>query len=86
MPESRRRKPKKASAPASTTVRVTKKRPSAPWVGALILGLFLLGVVWLLAYYLSGGGLPGLDALGGWNIFIGFAFVVSGLGIATQWR
>jgi Cell division protein CrgA len=86
MPESRRRKKKKASAPSPTTRTTRAKRPSAPWVGALILALFLIGVAWLLAYYLAGTSIPGMSALGGLNLLVGFAFVIVGLGIATQWR
>jgi hypothetical protein len=88
MPESRRRKPKKSgvTVPAGA-VRVTKKKgPSPPWVGALIVALFLIGVAWLLLYYFSSGSLPGMSALAGANIFIGFGFVVAGLAVATQWR
>lgn len=86
MPESRRRTKKKASAPAPTTRTTKAKRPSAPWVGALILVLFGVGVAWLLVYYLAGSSIPGMSALGGLNLLVGFAFVIVGLGVATQWR
>lgn len=87
MPESRRRKPKKSSPPPGPApVKVTRKGPSAPWVPALMLALFLIGIAWLLTYYFSSGGFPGMSALGGWNVFVGFSFVVVGLGVATQWR
>ena len=88
MPESRRRKKKSTSAvaaPATATKR-TAPPPSPPWYGGLILAMFVLGIVWLLVYYLSNGGVLGLEKLGGWNLMIGFGFVVVGLGLATRWR
>jgi hypothetical protein len=88
VPESRRRKKKAAPVVATTTVRTKRAAPppSPPWYGGLILAMFILGIVWLLAYYLSNGELPGLSALGGWNLLVGFGFVVVGLGLATRWR
>ena len=86
MPVSRRRKKKSTyTAPATTQVR-KRKPPSPPWVGGLILALFLIGIVYLLTYYFSNGGVLWMDSLHGWNILIGFGFVVVGLGVATQWR
>jgi hypothetical protein len=88
VPESRRRKKKSTSAvaaPATATKR-TAPPPSPPWYGGLILAMFVLGIVWLLVYYLSNGGVLGLENLGGWNLMIGFGFVVVGLGLSTRWR
>ncbi len=88
MPESRRRKKKSAPqvAPASSAPR-RKAAPSPPWYGALILAVFALGIAWLLVYYLSNGGVLGLEHLGaGGNLAIGFGFIVVGLALSTQWR
>lgn len=87
MPESRRRKPKKATAarPAST-VAVKRRSPSPRWFGGMIMAFFLIGIAYLLTYYFSNGGVWGMESLGGWNILIGFGFVVIGLGVATQWH
>ncbi|OAA18504.1 Uncharacterized protein family (UPF0233) [Frankia sp. EI5c] len=88
MPESRRRKPKKTTAPAPQGSTRTPKRkpPSPPWFGAMILAFFLIGIAYLLVYYFSNGGVLGMESLGGWNILIGFGFVVVGLAVSTQWR
>ena len=88
MPESRRRKKKSTSAVATPGVSTRRAAPppSPPWYGGLILAMFVLGIVWLLVYYLSNGGVLGLENLGGWNLMIGFGFVVVGLGLATRWR
>jgi hypothetical protein len=86
VPVSPRRKPKKA-APARTATQAPKRRPpSPPWFGAMILAFFVIGIAYLLLYYFSNGGIAGMQDLGGWNILIGFGFVVIGLGVATQWH
>jgi hypothetical protein len=88
VPVSRRRK--KKSTPVVATQAAGVKRaappPSPPWYGGLILAMFVIGIVWLLCYYLSEGNMPGISALGGWNLLVGFGFVVVGLGLATRWR
>ena len=89
MPESKRRKKKDARrtvpvAAASTGRRQATASPS--WFPYLLLGLFVLGIVWLLIYYFSNGGVLGMQHLGGWNLAVGFGFIVVGLGLATQWR
>ena len=89
MPVSRRRKKKDARrlAPAGVAPpHSTKKGPSPRWFSGLLLGLFVVGIAWLLTYYFSNGGILGMQHLGGWNLAVGFAFIVGGLGLATQWR
>ncbi|WP_239312503.1 MULTISPECIES: cell division protein CrgA [unclassified Frankia] len=86
VPVSRRRKKKSTTSPPQAPQVRKRKPPSPPWVGATIIALFAIGIIWLLIYYFSNGGVPGMDSLGAWNILIGFGFVVIGLGVATQWR
>jgi hypothetical protein len=88
VPVSRPRKKKSTSAvvaPAAANRRAAPP-PSPPWYGGLILAMFVVGIVWLLTYYLSNGNLAGMSAIGGWNLLVGFGFVVVGLGLATRWR
>jgi hypothetical protein len=90
MPESKARKRSTSSTKATTTRptggQLTRKRPpSPPWVGISILVLFGIGIVYLVLYYITGGGVLGQQSLGGWNILVGFAFIVAGFGMLTQW-
>lgn len=89
MPESRARKRPTAtstrSARATSTQTPKRRPPSPPWVGISILTLFALGIIYLILYYVTGGGVPGQRDLGGWNILIGFGFIVAGFGLLTQW-
>ena len=84
MPESRTRKRAAYTAPRTST-SAKKRPPSPPWVGFSILVLFVIGVVYLVLYYVTGGGVLGQQHLGGWNILIGFGFIVAGFGMLTQW-
>ncbi len=89
MPESRRRKKKNARpASAPATARPAKKQAasSPPWFGGVLLACFVVGIAWLLTYYFSSGGVLGMQHLGGWNLAVGFGFIVAGLGLATQWK
>jgi hypothetical protein len=82
VPKSRVRQ-KAAYTPPPT--RSPKKQVSPPWVAPVMVGSFLLGLVWLILFYVTNGSLP-VSALGNWNLIVGFAFIVGGFGISTQWR
>jgi hypothetical protein len=46
----------------------------------------VIGLAWIVTYYLSQGSIPGLSALGAWNLVIGFGFIIAGVALATRWR
>lgn len=86
MPKSRVRKKKTDTYVRSDVVAAPrKKQPSPAWYGALVLGTMLIGVVWLVTYYVSGGTLP-VDDLRAWNVVVGFAWIALGFALSTQWR
>ena len=82
MPKSRVRK-KAVFTPPPT--RSPKKRVSPPWVAPLMVGLFLIGIVWLILFYVTNNALP-ISALENWNLLVGFGFIVAGFAVSTQWR
>ncbi len=53
-----------------------------------MVGFMIVGVLWLVLGYVSNYGFPGMSAMGGQggNLIEGFALLVIGLGLATQWR
>jgi uncharacterized membrane protein (DUF485 family) len=83
LPKSRVRK-KAAYTPPPT--RSKKKQPSPPWVAPLMVACFLIGIAWLVAYYITGTNAPVFGTIGNWSLLIGFGFIVVGFGISTQWR
>ncbi len=89
MPESKKRKPARTSRPAGSPAVTKKKGPSPRWVAPLMLVLFGVGVLWLVVFYLTEarmGGLPGVSDIGNGNLLVGFAFIIAGFGLSTQWR
>ncbi len=84
MPESRKR-PDSRSGPSGTQGAAKKKGPSPRWLVPLMLALFAIGIAWLVVYYISPTNAV-MDPLGGWNLAIGFGFIVGGMLLATQWR
>ena len=85
MPESRKRKRSAYTAPPPVG-GVRKKGPSPVWLAPLMLALFLVGIVWLVAFYVVGQDLPVIGGLGNSNLLVGFAFIIAGFALATQWR
>jgi hypothetical protein len=85
MPESKARKRPTSASRTSATQTPKRRPPSPPWVGISILVLFAIGIVYLVLYYVTGGGILGQQHLGGWNILVGFGFIIAGFGMLTQW-
>ncbi|GAA2626829.1 cell division protein CrgA [Dactylosporangium fulvum] len=94
MPKSTVRKKKVYTPPAEMRPQETaavKRRPSPVWVPALAVGLVVIGIVWLVAYYLTQGffdveAFSALAKLEYWNLAIGFGFLVASLAVFSKWR
>ena len=48
-------------------------------------GLMLVGLTWIIVYYVSQGTLP-VRSLGDWNIMVGFGILFVGFLMTTRWR
>lgn len=83
MPKSRVRKKDDYTPPPS---RDRAAEVTGRWVVPTMVTLLLLGLLWIILYYITEAGLPGMDALGGWNLAIGMAFIVGGFLTATKWK
>jgi hypothetical protein len=85
VPKSRVRKTEVFTPPPK---RSASKRVSPPWLAPAMVGFMIVGVLWLVLGYISNYGFPGMSSLGGQggNLIEGFALLVVGLGLATQWR
>ncbi|HZE67444.1 MAG TPA: cell division protein CrgA [Sporichthyaceae bacterium] len=82
MPKSRVRKKDDKPAP---TPKSTNLGPSANWVAPLMVGLFMVGLLWIVIYYVSSGDYP-MPGIGNANLLVGFGFITGGFVTATQWR
>lgn len=84
MPASKKRKP---VYPTSTAPAARKnKGPSPFWVAPLMLTLFGVGIAWLVVFYIAQSSMPLVGDLGNANLAIGFAFILLGFAVSTQWR
>ncbi|WP_037574293.1 cell division protein CrgA [Phaeacidiphilus oryzae] len=86
MPKSRiRKKADYTPPPAPAGAGAVKLKSGRGWVAPLMLVFFLIGLVWIVLYYVTSGQWP-VQALGNWNIVIGFGFIAAGFGVSTQWK
>jgi hypothetical protein len=82
VPKSRiRRKSAYTPPPAPAGPDVPKR-----WIAPLMLAMFLIGLVYIVVYYLAGSNIPFMEGLGNWNILVGFAFIGVGFALATRWK
>jgi len=51
-----------------------------------MLACLILGLAWIAVFYITGGSVPGMHALGNWNLFVGFGLIIVGVGLSTKWR
>jgi len=59
--------------------------PNPVWFKPIMFGLMLVGLIWIIVYYISNTNLP-IAALGPWNILIGFGIAFVGFLMTTRWR
>ncbi len=83
MPKSRVRKRPVYTPPPPKTAR---RKVSAPWVGPTIVALLVIGLAWIAVFYVTQNSVPGMSALGSWNLVVGFAFIIAGVTLSTRWR
>ena len=88
MPKSKVRKKSVYTQPADQRppVKVHIAGPSHPVYVAVMLGLMLVGLLWLVVNYLAIDKIPLLSSLGNWNFLIGFALMIVGLLMTMRWR
>lgn len=84
MPESKGRGKPKPRAAGSETKRVAQTA-SPRWLAPLMVTLFLLGLLWIVVYYLAPS-LPVMSDLGNWNMLVGFGLIMAGFVLSTRWR
>ncbi|MGN6245980.1 MAG: cell division protein CrgA [Motilibacteraceae bacterium] len=82
MPKSRlRRRSTFTPPPAKSPVKVGGSR----WVAPAMLACFVVGLVWIVVYYVSQAGYP-IPGIGNANMLIGFAFIIVGFVLSTRWK
>ena len=83
MPESKgRAKPAYTPPPKRSS---TKNMTNPMWFVPVMLGLMILGLLWVVTFYVLEGKYP-IPNIGYWNLAIGFGLMISGFMMTTRWR
>lgn len=69
----------------STPSRDGHEAPNPVWFKPIMFGFMLVGLVWILTFYVSAGRLP-IDSIGAGNIVVGFGLMFVGFLMTTRWR
>jgi Cell division protein CrgA len=59
---------------------------SGKWVAPLMVAFFLIGLAWIVLYYIAPDSIPIMKNLGNANLIIGFCFLGAGFVAATRWK
>lgn len=62
-----------------------KDAPNPVWFKPVMFGFMLVGIVWILVYYVSQSSWP-IPSIGPWNIMVGFGIMFIGFLMTTRWR
>ncbi len=83
MPES---KPRKRTARVEQQTSATQAyKPNPVWFKPVMFGLMIIGLLWIITFYISEGALPVRD-WSSWNIVAGFGIAIVGFLMTTRWR
>jgi hypothetical protein len=70
----------------SRSAQAKALQPSPRWYAPVMVGLMLIGLLWIVVYYVAGDRIPVMGELGPWNFAIGFGGMVAGLVMSMRWR
>jgi Cell division protein CrgA len=82
MPESRIRRKSVFTPPVAKS---GASRPSPRWFAPTMVSLMVIGLAWIVTYYLSEAKYPIPDLTHG-NLVIGFGVLLAGFAMMTRWR
>jgi Cell division protein CrgA len=88
VPKSKVRKKSVYTPPESvlqSRAAVRAVRPSPRWYAPLMVTLMVLGLAWIVVYYVAPD-IGFISSIGVWNFAIGFGAMVVGLIMSMRWR
>ena len=60
---------------------------SPRWVAPLMVAFFIIGLLYVITFYLAGSSVPGMSSLSAAaNIGVGFSLIIIGFFLSTKWR
>ncbi|MGH8823391.1 MAG: cell division protein CrgA [Jiangellaceae bacterium] len=84
MPRSRIRR--KADFTPPSGGQASRAGVSGRWIAPTMVTLLVLGLAWIVVYYVTEADLPLMRQLGGWNLVIGMGLITGGFVAATKWK
>lgn len=90
MPKSKVRKKPDAPLRAAQVSSARALAPSPSWYPIVMAAVLLLGLAYMVLYYLTSSGtsphIPIMASIGAWNFAVGFGVMLLGLVMAVRWR
>lgn len=62
-----------------------QKIGNPPWFVPVMLGLMIIGLLWVVTFYITGQQYP-VSSWGMWNLGLGFALILTGFAMTTRWK
>lgn len=59
--------------------------PNPVWFKPVMVGFMLIGLVWIIVFYLTDQQWP-IPDIGAWNLLVGFGIAFIGFLMTTRWR
>jgi Cell division protein CrgA len=56
------------------------------WFVPVMCGLMIVGLLWVVTFYISGVNQYPVPQIGRWNLAAGFALMMAGFAMTTRWR
>jgi len=70
----------------TTETRSGEQAPNPVWFKPIMFGFMLIGLIWIIVFYVSGSTQLPIPQLGSGNILVGFGFLIIGFFMTTRWR
>jgi hypothetical protein len=91
VPESKGRKKDPFTPPPSKGERKVAKIGSPSWLAPVMVACFVIGLVYIVIFYIAGSDIPIMNSIGGQanglvNVGIGFGFIIIGFILSTKWK
>ena len=87
MPKSKvRKKADTPVRPQSVSTQSKALAPSPAWYPVVMAIILVLGLAYLVVYYLAGQDVPIMKDLNAWNFAVGFGVMLAGFIMAVRWR
>lgn len=84
--KSEKSKSEKAKSEKAESARTGELGPNPVWFKPIMFGFMLLGLVWIIIFYVSGTSAFPIPSLGSGNILVGFGIMFVGFLMTTRWR